>query len=64
MSLFPGATVSGNVTVGARSTIGTGANVLPGVVIGADAFVGAGAVVVRDVAPGTVVAGVPATELR
>lgn len=64
VSVFPGATVSGNVTVGARSTIGTGANVLPGVVIGADAFVGAGAVVVRDVAPGTVVAGVPATELR
>jgi acetyltransferase-like isoleucine patch superfamily enzyme len=32
--------------------------------IGADAIVGAGAVVIRDVAAGSVVAGVPARALR
>jgi UDP-2-acetamido-3-amino-2,3-dideoxy-glucuronate N-acetyltransferase len=42
------------------ATIGSGAVILGGVTIGADALVGAGAVVTRDVAPGEVVAGVPA----
>jgi UDP-2-acetamido-3-amino-2,3-dideoxy-glucuronate N-acetyltransferase len=43
-----------------RASIGSGAVVLGGVRIGAGALVGAGAVVTRDVAPGEVVAGVPA----
>ena len=43
-----------------RASIGSGAIVLGGVTIGAGALVGAGAVVTRDVAPGEVVAGVPA----
>ena len=41
------------------ASIGSGAVILGGVTIGAGALVGAGAVVTRDVAPGTVVAGVP-----
>lgn len=40
--------------------IGTRATILPGVTIGRGAVVAAGAVVTRDVAPMTVVAGVPA----
>jgi acetyltransferase-like isoleucine patch superfamily enzyme len=40
--------------------IGVGAIILPGVTVGRAAQVGAGAVVTRDVAPGAVVAGVPA----
>jgi len=43
-----------------RVALGSGAVVLGGVRIGAGALVGAGAVVTRDVAPGEVVAGVPA----
>jgi UDP-2-acetamido-3-amino-2,3-dideoxy-glucuronate N-acetyltransferase len=43
-----------------RASIGSGAVVLSGVRIGAGALVGAGAVVTHDVAPGEVVAGVPA----
>jgi len=42
------------------ASLGSGAIVLGGVRIGAGAIVGAGAVVSRDVAPGQVVAGVPA----
>jgi acetyltransferase-like isoleucine patch superfamily enzyme len=43
--------------------IGVGAIIMPGVTVGARAQVGAGAVVTRDVAPGAVVAGVPARDL-
>jgi acetyltransferase-like isoleucine patch superfamily enzyme len=44
--------------------IGANATVLQGVTIGADAVVAAGAVVTRDVAPATLVAGVPARFVR
>jgi UDP-2-acetamido-3-amino-2,3-dideoxy-glucuronate N-acetyltransferase len=43
-----------------RATLGSGAVILGGVTVGEGATVGAGAVVTRDVAPGEVVAGVPA----
>ena len=46
------------------ASLGSGAIVLGGVRIGAGAIVGAGAVVTRDVAPGEVVAGVPANTTR
>lgn len=49
-----------SVRVGDGASIGSGAIVLGGLVIGEDALIGAGAVVTRDVAPGEVVAGVPA----
>jgi len=44
--------------------IGVGSIVLPGVRIGRGAKIGAGSVVTRDVAPFTIVAGVPARFLR
>lgn len=43
-----------------RASIGSNVTVLCGVRIGRQALIGAGAVVTSDVAPGTVVAGVPA----
>lgn len=48
------------VTIGDRVFIGANAVVMMGVTIGDGAVVAAGAVVTRDVAPGTVVTGVPA----
>ena len=52
------------VVLGDDVWIGHGAILLPGVKIGTGAVVGAGAVVTRDVAPFTIVAGVPAKTLR
>lgn len=48
------------VHVGDDVWIGAGAVLLPGVTVGDHAVIGAGAVVTSDVAPWTVVAGVPA----
>lgn len=52
------------ITIETNVWIGTGATILPGVKIGADAVVAAGAVVTHDVAPATLVAGVPARVIR
>lgn len=46
------------------ASLGSGAVIMGGVTVGTNALVGAGAVVTRDVAPGEVVAGVPARLLR
>lgn len=51
-------------TVRSRAKVGANSTVLPDVEIGEDALVGAGSVVVRDVAPGTVVAGAPAKVVK
>ncbi len=68
--------ISQQVTVGGRSgiegapvigdyvRIGAGAKILGNIHIGDFAVIGANAVVVRDVAPGTVVGGIPAKEIR
>ena len=52
------------ILVRRNASIGSGVVILGGVTIGAEALVGAGAVVTRDVADGSVVAGVPARLLR
>ncbi|MFC7215635.1 DapH/DapD/GlmU-related protein [Saliphagus sp. GCM10025334] len=54
---------TGEVVVGERAMIGAGAIILPGVEIGAGASVAANSLVTRDVPPGEIVAGVPATTM-
>lgn len=53
-----------HVTIGHDVWIGHGATVLAGVSVGTGAVVGAGAVVSKDVAPFTIVGGVPAQPIR
>ena len=52
------------VHIGADAWLGSNVTVLPGVAIGEGAVVAAGAVVTHDVAPRTVVGGVPAKLIR
>jgi phosphonate metabolism protein (transferase hexapeptide repeat family) len=52
------------VFVGHDTWLGHGSTVLPGVTVGDGACVGSGAVVTKDVAPYTIVAGVPAKPIR
>jgi sugar O-acyltransferase (sialic acid O-acetyltransferase NeuD family) len=63
-TLGPGANVAGAATVGEGAYIGLGAIVREQRVVGAGAVVAAGALVVKDVEPGVMVAGVPATVMR
>ena len=52
------------VTIGNDVWIGHGVTVLPGVTIGDGAVIGAGAVVSKDVAPYSIVGGVPAGPIK
>lgn len=52
------------VVIGHDVWIGHGATILPGVRVGDGAVIGAGAVVSKDVAPYTIVGGVPAKLIR
>jgi len=53
----------GKVVIGDRAWISCRAIILPGVTIGEGAVVAAGAVVTKDVAPYTIVGGIPAKEI-
>lgn len=54
----------GDVVIGDYAVIGTRVTILPGVHIGRGAVVASGAVVTKDVAPYTLVGGVPAKFIR
>ncbi|WP_182379016.1 acetyltransferase [Nocardioides sp. WS12] len=69
VTLSPGVHIAGHVTVERGAFLGTGVTVINGtaterLVIGAGAVVAAGAVVTGSVAPGALVAGVPAVQKR
>lgn len=60
VNIGPGAHLASGVNVGREAVVGIGATVIENLTIGTAARVAAGAVVTRDVADGTIVAGVPA----
>lgn len=62
--VLPGEFRTGLIDIGSNVLIGANSTVLPGVKIGDGAVVATGAVVTKDVAPYTMVAGVPAKVVK
>jgi acetyltransferase-like isoleucine patch superfamily enzyme len=56
--------ITAPIILGDRVYVGMNTMIMPGVTIGSDVVVGAGSVVTRDVPSGSVVAGVPAREIK
>lgn len=63
VEVAPGAVIGGSAVLEDGVKVGMNATVKPFVTVGQGARVGMGAVVIRDVAPGSVVAGNPAKEI-
>lgn len=60
VTVYPSVNISGNVSVGECTELGTGAQIIQGIKICAEATIGAGAVVVRDIDQAGTYIGVPA----
>lgn len=59
VTVYPSVNISGNVSVGECTELGTGAQIIQGIKICAEATIGAGAVVVRDIDQAGTYIGVP-----
>lgn len=63
-TLSPSVNISGNVTIGRATFIGTGAHIINNVRVGENAVIGAGAVVVKDIPPNCTAVGIPAKPIK
>lgn len=63
VNISPGARLGGAVELGDEVFLGLNASILPGMSIGARATIGAGAVVLSNVAPSSIMVGIPAVPL-
>lgn len=64
VTLYPSANVSGCVSIGTTTEIGTGAQIIQGVSIGASTIIGAGAVVIRKIEDEVTAVGNPAKVIK
>ena len=63
-TVMPACSISGNVSIGPCSTLGTGSRVIQGITIGSRCLVGAGAVVTKDFGSNLKIMGIPARGFR
>lgn len=64
VTLSPDVRLAGNVTIEEGCEVGLGTKVIQGIHIGKNTVAGAGSVIVSDIAGDSVIAGVPAKELK
>lgn len=64
VELSPGATLLGNVWIGAFTSIGANATVLPGITVGKNVTIGSGAIVNKDLPDNCIAVGVPAKIIK
>ncbi len=62
--ISPGTKIAGGVRIGNGVHIGIGASIIQNISIGDNCVIGAGSVVIRNIPEGSVVAGVPAVDIR
>lgn len=56
--------ILGSILIKRNAWLGAGATILPGITVGENAIVAAGALVTKDVPDNTIVAGVPAQQIK
>lgn len=64
VTVAPGVNISGNVSVGSGTDLGTGSKIIQGVHIGGWSVIGAGAVVNRDLPNNVTAVGIPAKVIK
>lgn len=64
ITLYPDVNVSGNVTIQAKSEVGTGSQIIQGLKIGKNTIVGAGTVVIKDLPGNCTAVGNPAKVIK
>lgn len=64
VTLYPSVNISGYVSVGECTEIGTGTQIVQGVSIGRDSIVGAGSVVIRNIEDSVTVVGSPTRVIK
>lgn len=64
VTIYPSVNVSGNVTIGESTELGTGMQVIQGKKIAAETVIGAGAVVVKDIEEKGTWVGSPAKKIK
>ena len=64
VTVYPSVNISGNVTVGNESELGTGAQIIQGKTIGQQSIIGAGSVVIRDIPDKCTAVGNPAKPIK
>jgi sugar O-acyltransferase (sialic acid O-acetyltransferase NeuD family) len=64
VTLYPSVNISGNVTIGECTELGTGMQIIQGKVIRSNTIIGAGAVVVRNIDEMGTYVGIPATRVN
>ena len=63
-NIYPGVIVSGKVTLGECSDLGTGTKIIQGLSIGKNVTIGAGAVVIKDILENCTAVGAPAKPIK
>lgn len=64
VTIYPSVNISGCVTVGENTELGTGSHIIQGISIGHDTIIGAGAVVIRDIPDKCTAVGSPAKPIK
>lgn len=64
VTLFPSVNVSGKVTIGRCTELGTGMQIIQGITIGDDSVLGAGSVVIQDIPEKCTAVGIPAEVIK